>query len=62
MKQREREVTPLILTAFVFLLALSQLTLSQQTVTSATLSVDGAQIYYWTITPDLAKRASPEKP
>ena len=38
MKQREREVTPLILTAFVFLLALSQLTLSQQTVTSATLS------------------------
>ncbi|MCM3879884.1 MAG: 50S ribosomal protein L11 methyltransferase [Vicinamibacterales bacterium] len=26
-----------------------------------TLSVDGATIYYWTITPDLAKRAASEK-
>ena len=26
-----------------------------------TLSVDGAQIYYWTITPDLAKKAVMEK-
>jgi SAM-dependent methyltransferase len=26
-----------------------------------TLSVDGATIYYWTITPDLAKRAAMEK-
>ena len=26
-----------------------------------TLSVDGATIYYWTITPDLAKRAAAEK-
>jgi SAM-dependent methyltransferase len=26
-----------------------------------TLSVDGATIYYWTITPDLAKRAATEK-
>ena len=26
-----------------------------------TLSVDGAQIYYWTITPDLAKKAAMEK-
>jgi len=24
--------------------------------------VDGATIYYWTITPDLAKRAAAEKP
>jgi SAM-dependent methyltransferase len=27
-----------------------------------TLNVDGATIYYWTITPDLAKRAASEKP
>ena len=27
-----------------------------------TLNVDGATIYYWTITPDLAKRAAAEKP
>ena len=26
-----------------------------------TLTVDGATIYYWTITPDLAKRAAAEK-
>jgi SAM-dependent methyltransferase len=27
-----------------------------------TLNVEGATIYYWTITPDLAKRAAAEKP
>src|SRR6187397_1197410 len=27
-----------------------------------TLNVDGATVYYWTITPDLAKRSSAEKP
>jgi 2-polyprenyl-3-methyl-5-hydroxy-6-metoxy-1,4-benzoquinol methylase len=27
-----------------------------------TLNVDGATVYYWTITPDLAKRAAAEKP
>jgi 2-polyprenyl-3-methyl-5-hydroxy-6-metoxy-1,4-benzoquinol methylase len=27
-----------------------------------TLNVDGATVYYWTITPDLAKKAATEKP
>jgi SAM-dependent methyltransferase len=27
-----------------------------------TLNVDGATVYYWTITPDLAKKAASEKP
>jgi precorrin-6B methylase 2 len=27
-----------------------------------TLNVDGATVYYWTITPDLAKKAAAEKP